>query len=633
MSLWEVKNKLYKKDTEEDLGKIDPSEFDPETHLNDQEEKKVTAEDLWKEKEKINLRENKAVRSGAYVLGAIAFVLVALLGAYAVMRSAFSEKRVTLEVIGPTQVKSGKLLTYEINYKNDNRVELNNAILRVTYPDSFQPEDNPNFSQEGPISMTYKLDKIPAGKSGKILFNGRIYTPKGALAYLKTELAYNPSSFSSKFVSSNQLGLNVTSTPLNVEILAPQFVSSGDEVNYLIKYRNEGNEDFSGVKVKVDYPEGFTFSTSDPKPFEGNNIWYIGNIAAGQEGKIVANGKLEGEREQMKKAKVYVGASENGEFVSFNDEEVQTKISASPLAISQTVNGVQSLSANAGQILRFELNYKNTGTVGLRDVIITEVLDSPVLDYTTLQKDGGFFDADKKILTFKTPDFPELKNLEAGQSGSIRFSIQVKDVIPVASANDKNFVISSVAKIDSPDVPTPVSMNKIIAGNKMDIKLNSKLVVDVKGFHTDPNIVNDGPIPPKVSQETTYALHWIVRNVSNDVSGVKIEATLPTGTTMTGKIYPEDANITYNERSNSLVWEVGNLSAGTGILSSPKEASFQVKIKPSPEQVGRLINLIGKSTITAKDLFTGDSLKYEAEGRDTTLPEDPTLNFGYKVSN
>lgn len=633
MSLSEIKNKLYKKDAEEDLGKIDPTEFDPKTHLNDPEEKKITAEDLWSEKEEIKLKEHKAVKMGTYALGAIAFVLVVLLGAYAVMYSAFSEKRVTLEIAGPDQVKSGKLLTYEISYKNSNRVELNNAVLRVTYPDSFEPEDNPNFSAEGPITMIYKLDKIPAGRSGKLLFNGRIYTPKGALAYLKTELIFSPSSFSSQFVSAQQLGINVTSTPLNVEILAPQYISNGDEVNYLIKYRNEGSEDFSGVKVRVDYPEGFTFSTSDPKPFEGNNIWYIGKIPAGQEGKIVANGKLEGERDQIKKAKVSIGASENGNFVSYNEEDVQTKMAASPLVISQVVNGVQKLNANVGEILRFELSYKNTGAVGLRDVIVTEVLDSPALDYASLQKDGGFFDADKKILTFKTPDYPELKNLEPGQGGSIRFSIKVKDVIPVSGANDRNFVISSLAKIDSPDVPTPVSMNKIIAGNKMDIKLNSKILVDVKGYHTDPNIVNDGPVPPKVNQETTYAIHWIVRNVSNDISNTKVEATLPTGTVMTGKIYPEDASITYNERNNSLIWDVGNLGAGTGILSSPKEASFQVKIKPSPEQVGRPIDLIEKSIITAKDLFTGEDLRYEAEGRDTTLPEDSTLNSGYKVVN
>ena len=204
-------------------------------------------------------------------------------------------------------------------------------------------------------------------------------------------------------------------------------------------------------------------------------------------------------------------------------------------------------------------------------------------------------------------------------------------MIPINGANDKNFVISAVAKIDSPDIPTPISMNKIIAGNKIDIRLNSKLVVDVKGYHNDSNITNDGPIPPKVGQETTYAIHWLASNVSNDINNARIEAVLPTGATMTGKIYPEDAKITYNERNNSIVWEIGNMAAGTGILSAPKEASFQVKIKPSVDQVNRFADLIGPSTFYAKDAFTGDDLSSTAGIKNTELQEDGSLGYNYKV--
>ena len=203
--------------------------------------------------------------------------------------------------------------------------------------------------------------------------------------------------------------------------------------------------------------------------------------------------------------------------------------------------------------------------------------------------------------------------------------------IPVASANDKNFVISSIAKADSLDVPTPVSMNKIIAGNRMDMKLSTKLVLDVRGYYNDGTIANSGPIPPRVDQETTYTLHWIAKNVSNDVTGVKAEAVFPTGVVMTGKTWPDGAHLTYNERNNSLVWDIGNMKAGDGILTAPPEVSFQVKIKPALSQAGNYVRLINESTISATDSFTGEKIISEADAKDTRLSEDSQANLGSRV--
>ncbi|MFH1182654.1 MAG: hypothetical protein V1690_00120, partial [Candidatus Moraniibacteriota bacterium] len=441
-----------------------------------------------------------------------------------------------------------------------------------------------------------------------------------------------PSNLSSQFTAANQLGVNITSAPIALEVMAPQNISSGDEVNYLVTYKNTGEKDIENLKLRLIYPEGFTFSRSDPAALESNNVWYIGRLAPGQEGKIVANGKLEGERDDVRPVKAQVGTDSGSGFISFNEESADTKIYSSPLAIAQTVNGVTNLNANAGDSLRFEINYKNEGDIGLNDVIVKETLDSPVLDYSTLEKEGGVFDVKDKTITWKASDYKELRSLEPGQGGTIRFSIEVKDIIPVSGANDKNFVISSLAKIDSPDIVTLVSGNKIIAGNKIDVKLNSKLVLNVKGYYNDSAIGNSGPVPPKVGEETAYTLHWLATNVSNDIGETKVETVLPTTATFTGKTFPEDSRITYNERNNSLVWDIGKMEAGRGILSPPLEVSFQVKIKPSPDQIGREVNILGKSDFSAKDLFTGANLKSSADGKTTNLIEDSGL-AGYKVVN
>lgn len=637
MSLSEIKRKLYKKEAEKDLASHAESIYNPERKSEFPE----TPADLsrnWGKTDanpELEQKKQKTFRVGAIALGIIIFFIVILTGLYFYRLTSFSEERVKAQISGPKDAGSGKFLTYAINWENDNRADLKNTVLKVNYPDYFKPEDNSNFVIDGPTTGHWDMGTVEGHTNGKLILNGRIYSPQGALVYLKTELYYTPAVFSSPFTARSQIGVNVISTPISLEVMAPQNISTGDAVNYLITFKNNGNDDFENLKIKVDYPGGFTFSRSEPASLESNNVWYVGRLSPGQEGKIVISGKIEGNRDEVKTVKSYIGSVENGSFVAYNEEDADTRISSSPLAISQTVNGMADLSVDPNQNLSFSISFKNEGQIGLRDVIVTENIDSTVLDYSTLQMEGGYFDESTKTITWKSSDYPILKNLEPGAGGSIDFSIKVKDIIPIGGPQDKNFVISSVAKIDSPDIPTPIHMNKIIAGNKMDTKLNSKLILAVNGYYTDPNIQNSGPIPPRVGSETSYTIHWAVTNTTNDLSGVRVESSLPTGVVPTGLKVPEGANLSFNERNNTVVWEIGNMAAGTGILSAPKEVSFQIKVKPSVESLGKELDLLGPSTIYGTDYFTGVSLTSLVDGKTTYLREDVTIipGTGTRVAN
>ncbi|MDO9231041.1 MAG: hypothetical protein Q7U36_00985 [bacterium] len=632
MSLQDIKNNLYKKEAPENLSEHEISQYDPSL-AKDTGEMNKGEKDLWAKKTGLDKTEKKAIKKGVIAFGIVMGIIIAIAIFALIRQMLFQSGNSTVEISGPTQVNSGKLLTYEINYKNNNRLNIKNAVLRVSYPENFKPENNPDFKIESLTSGSFDIGTIKGKTQGKIVLNGKAYSPKGALIYLKAALSYNPAGYSSQFQANQQLGINVNSAPITLELLAPQNVSSGDAIDYQINYRNDGGETMNNLVVKIEYPDQFTFSSSSPKTSRENNVWDIGSLSAGQSGKIVVSGKLEGERDNIKKVKASIGVSQQNEFVAYNSESTDTKMVFSPLLIAQAVNGKENINVNAGDTLGFEIVYKNNGSLGLRDVIITEKIDSSVLDYSSLKLKNGSFDVDSKTITWKASDIKELASLGANQSGKISFSIKITDTLPIGEEKDKNFVISSVAKIDSPDVPTPISMNKIISSNTINMKVNSRVAVDVKGYYTDQSIQNFGPIPPKVGQETTYTIHWKVFNISNDVSGAKVFAVLPTNAQMTGKIFPEDANLEYNSRTNEMVWTIGNMKSGTGLLFPSPEVAFQVKIKPSPDQVGRDVGILGKTTISAKDLFTEDNLVGTAGEKTTNLLEDNSVANGIRVVN
>jgi hypothetical protein len=308
-----------------------------------------------------------------------------------------------------------------------------------------------------------------------------------------------------------------------------------------------------------------------------------------------------------------------------------TRIVLPVLAISQQLKDKADDTVNAGDTLTYVITYQNTGNTGLRDAIISAEINGKILDFSKISVENGSYDSNKNVITWKASDVPELANINPKATGKVTFSIPVKSVIPIVNKLDKNFVISSVAKIDSRDIPTPVNSNKIIGSNKLELKLASKVLFDVKGYYNDQNIKNSGPIPLEVSKLTTFTIHWSLTNVSNDLTDARIVSALPSGIKWMGQVYPTNEKINYNERTNELSWDIGAVSAGTGVLEKPHEVAFQIGVTPSANQIGTGINLINKSIFTANDSFVNQGVTLEGEPKSSQLTEDAAVGYANGV--
>ncbi len=632
MSLSDIKNKLYKKEEEKDLYHHAESEFDARSSLAGSEEaveKFSPKDEKWVDPNTVYEKRKKKIKIAAIATVVVLLLIVSFVAFFKIRQASFSSERVILSAQGLEEVKSGKLIAYEITYKNENRANLQNATLRLSYPENFRPEENPNFKEESPTTGTYFLGEIGGEEEKKIIFNAKTYSSSENLAYLKMELSYTPSVLSSIYVSRSQYGIALVTAPISLDILAPQVVANGDLVEYTINYKNLDSVDIEDLQISIDYPSGFSFAVSDPEVSERDNTWYIGRLSVGREGKIRIKGKLEGQNDEIRRAVAYAGIVKNEHFLSYIEKKAETRVVYPDLGIVQIVNGLDNLYINAGDMLNYEIQFGNTSNETLKDLIVTEQIDSPILDYSTLSLGkGGYFDANKKIITWKGADNGKLAKLAAGERGVIKFSVKVKEIIPTESVLDKNFIFSSLARIDSADIDSPIKENKIISGNQINFKLNSKLVLDSRGLYTNTAILNSGPVPPVVGQETTYTIKWLAMNIFNDVTDAKVTAVLPTNVSLTGKVVPENSKFTYNERNNTVIWNIGKLNAGAGITSQAEEFTFQIKLTPLPGQVGSDVQLVGPATFTAKDLFTGEDLTTSIKEKTTYLTEDQTVTSG-----
>lgn len=633
MSLNDLNQSLYDPDSEAEKRTHKENQFDPNLSKPADTEEFQRKEEWIKEKKGLTSGQKRAIKIGLWVLGGVIFLALLVVAVYKIKQSAFSEDRVSIFFDGPADVDSTQLTRYVIRYKNDNRANLSNAEILLNYPENYQPEAATNLQIINASNSRIDLGKVEPHSEEEIILEGKFYAPKNYVAYLRVTLRYTPSNFNSVFQAQSQLGVNIKTSPISLEVAAPLEAADNNDVEYVVDYKNSSSLDFNDVRVKAEYPDGFQFVSSQPQSSEGNNFWYIGNLGAGQGGKILIRGKLQGSGDEGKIIKVFAGSSgSGGQFVIYTQNEKITRIITSPLSITQSVNGLKNLSVNPGEKLDYVINYRNNSEIGLRDAIVTAEIKSAVLDFSKLQLQKGFYDSSRETITWKASDFPGLANLAPGNGGEIRFSIPVLSRVPVKTENDKNFTIVTVAKIDSPDVPTPIGSNKIIASDTLELKLNSKVVLETLGYYKDSAISNSGPVPPEVGKETSYTIHWKILNVSNDVADAKVVSTLPTGVKWLDKISPAGEKMTYNERTNQIIWEIGKLENGTGILGPKREVSFQVSIIPQVNQAGKEAPILGLSLFTAKDLFTAKELNLENQEKNTMLTEDPSIgNDGYRV--
>lgn len=613
MELEKLKRKLYKPGAEFEERPKEPQIFVP-----GQGQKKPEPEE-WQRMQKKSILTPKLKRS-LYRIGLILVVVFLIIAGLMIWRGliSFDKNKVKLEILGPERIVSGDEATYTVKYNNNTNVALQELKLVFYYPEGSLPLEGQDLTQ------TIDLDDLGKGKENQIEFKARIIGLKGSEKTARAKLSYQPSTISSRFENQAEFSTEIISVPLVLDFDLPERLVSGQSFTFALEYLNQAEVNFEDLRLQIEYPIGFNFQSSEPQPLEKDNLWSIGDLMAGEEGKIFINGIIDGQEGDIKSFQAKLGILKEGQFIPYTEAIEALQISVSPLFVSQAVNERTDYIAKAGEVLKYKIKYRNTTDIGIKNVIITAHLEGQALDLTSLKLEEGSFD--NQLIAWNAGNLPELEFLEPFEQGEIRFSVKIKDPLPIKNYADKNFIITNTVKIDSSEAPISLVNIQISGQSQLVTKIASQMTLDAKGYFNDDLIKNSGPIPPKVGETTTYTIKWQLSNTSNDLKDVRVVASLPPHVKWMNKIEPASADLKYQSQTGQLVWSVGLLPAATGILLPVKQVAFQVAITPSLVHVGNLVELIGKSRATDEDSFTGLKLESSDKPIDTNLPDDLTIS-------
>ena len=91
------------------------------------------------------------------------------------------------------------------------------------------------------------------------------------------------------------------------------------------------------------------------------------------------------------------------------------------------------------------------------------------------------------------------------------------------------------------------------------------------------------------------------------------------------------STVTYDQSTNSVVWQIGNLPATTGLLTTAPQVVFQVSATPQSSDVGNYMTILNETDASATDAFAGGTLTASSSPITTLLPSDPTVSVGQGI--
>lgn len=540
------------------------------------------------------------------VIVALLALAVGAVGFWLWQKNTYSKEILRLEIIAPEDAAMGEEISYVAKYKNNGDVRLERPVLIFEYPAGAVP------AQGQDTRITQSLDDIYPGQERTFSFAARLFGKEGEVKEAKAQLQYTPRNLNALFESETTAATRISHVPLTFELDLPSRMESGQEFSFALNYFSNSEYPLSDLRIKMEYPEGFAFKTASPSPI-GESEWDIGLLNKTEGGRISIAGTLQGEVREAKIFKATLGMWKEGTFTLLKEATKGVEIASTRLIISQEVNGSPGFVASPGDTLHYVVSFKNVSEKTLENLFLVVALEGRPFDLASVKPGSGIFQQGDNSIVFESKNVSKLRFLGKGEEGKVEFWVNAKEEWETFSPQDKDFVLRDRIILSD-------------ATEEFEVKVNSKLEIEQSAFFADEVFGNQGPMPPQVGVPTTYTVAWQARNLYNDARNAKVRAVLPAQVGLTGSVFPEGAPLTFDPVSREVVWEAGDLSAGTGPFETPPSVAFQVRLVPTASQQGKAAQLIGEARIQADDVFVERTLSATDSPVDTRLPDDSSVS-------
>jgi len=547
-----------------------------------------------------------------FIITILLIVLLAIL----IMRGVFSRQPVSVSFEGPGEILNGEERVFKITYKNNSGQEISNAELNLTVPPNTLRDGNP----VGPL-IREVIGTMKRKETKVFTFNLAFFEKPSETLKLGAKAIYQPEGTSVLFEVVSEKEIKITGHVVELSF-GPATTNASGTFNTSLVITNKAQHPIKDVNLKITYPDNFLLVSANPRlAFGQKNIWQFGELQVASSTTVELTGRILGAQSLSQPFQAnLIKTLPSGEFVLGETSSIN-QIVSSGLIIFQKVNNDRPLSVGWGDVLDYDLSYRNATTNDVADVIIEFAFDPKLVDLAKSNFNGGIIDPSSGTVRFDKFNLRSLERLTAGQEGVLRFSVAIVNLPPQGALIRENFNFKSSAVISG--TKTTNGGETPLGQDILDMKLETKVLLASKVYYQSNYFQNIGPLPPRVGNKTTYTVVLEVSNFSNNVSKSSVEAFLGPNISWEGIVAPKNATIRYDATMRKVIWDLGTLRAGTGFNQPLKTVAFQIGLTPTFDQVAQNALLIGQAKFSGVDVFASSSLSVSVEPVYSNLPHDP----------
>ncbi|MFA6253844.1 MAG: hypothetical protein WC640_01105 [Candidatus Paceibacterota bacterium] len=562
------------------------------------------------------------------------FLVTVAIAIYALFFSTnvISGNNIDLLVKGPAQIRSGDELNLQTTIVNKNKAILNSVNLVFSYPSGTMDPLSPN--QELPI-WREKLNDLNPGQTIDVASRAVVFGGQNTTREIKIVLEYRIPDSNALFTKEKIYTVTIGSSSLDLALKMPTETNIGKEFTGTLRVVSNAQSLLRNCTIRFEWPEGFVFKTADPAPSESDNAWFLGDLVPGMEKEINFTGTLSGQSGDVKPFKVLAGLASNGgkDQMTLEYGNLFQTINLRKDFVSADIFLVDKNGNNPivfpGGILSGYVSWFNNLDDKIVDGSFNLRLQGDLIDKRTVQASSGFYNSIDNTISWDERILPSLKEIFPNGEGQTNFKFDLSPLL--GSVNSKSQEINLKLTFRGTRVIGENQTEEVVTQSEKTVKISTLAKFVANGvYHTGP-FKNTGPLPPKVGQETTYTINWVVTNTINDLGDVVVRTILPPATKWLSLVSPLDEKVVYNQTNGEVVWNLGKVAAGTGDSSPARQVSFQISLLPSLSHVGKAFDLTGRTTFDGKDLYTGAVISQETPPVSTMLLTDPNFVIGQEI--
>ena len=522
----------------------------------------------------------------------------------------------TVVVEADKNLTAGREFAYTISYHNKGRLALEDVEIKAEWPKSFI------FRGADPATTSlnvWHIGHVPAEGSGQIVVKGILLNKIGENNQVHLTSSFRPVNLSSAFVINTTYNVILTDSVLAVGISAPDVLAIGRDNEVIISYQEKEESLVDNVQLimnDVDWAEVKLFDGDQEIQSTGNFRWTLPTPSSELKSlKLVIKPSEQESRLEILSFRLETNIGEQSYLIDSRDFDCHLVNSRLNLLLKINDSNADS-GVFAGTPLNYRIDYVNQGDTTLKDVKIIASLEGAWLDWSSL-KDSQQGQIKGQTIIWSKKEIPSLALLKPGASGSIHFSINVKDW----QNGDKNDSgeIRSYAYYQTGDkvIEKPTDEEK---SNTIINQLNSDLSLteSVVYFNEDNIAVGSGPVPMVVGETTNLKVYWRISNSLHDLRDVEVIGELPDYVDWGGKNHSSVGELSYDADSRQVKWHIDRLPANSQEVSG----DFSISVTPRPDQKNQIIVVLPGSTITAIDNVTQARLEFTTQAKTSRLEDD-----------